>query len=244
MTKKFDKLICIENIYYLAKLKGIRIGELEKKAGVSAGYLSRINRDDNTASPSIECLTAIASELDVTLDFLLGVVLGQLTPTDRYVLKFINKLTERTVNGDIDWEHYSPTQLYSKIVVEDKSYTIKVPLLSVEYSEFINGPELRYIPYSGNPLPIENVEYFCRSAINYSSYIYLVALNGDNKELYYDLQFVGNGEAEPLCSSLTTQPIISQEITNLYKTIISASNRLHIKPSVQRILDNFMNEKH
>ena len=67
----FDKNRCLNNIYFLVKEKNLRIGDLEAGAGVSIGYISRLNKDDSKATPSIEFLVSIADKLDVTIDALI-----------------------------------------------------------------------------------------------------------------------------------------------------------------------------
>ena len=52
----FDKKRCIENIYTIAKEKNIKIGDLEEKAGVSKGYLSRINKEDSSSVPGVDLI--------------------------------------------------------------------------------------------------------------------------------------------------------------------------------------------
>ena len=42
----YDKARCLNNIYALAKERGIKIGDLEESAGVSRGYLSRVAKPD------------------------------------------------------------------------------------------------------------------------------------------------------------------------------------------------------
>lgn len=53
----FDKRLFISNIYQLAKERSVKIGDLEKKAGVSVGYLSRINKEDSNTVPTIDFVT-------------------------------------------------------------------------------------------------------------------------------------------------------------------------------------------
>lgn len=67
----FDKRRCMSAIYAIAKEKGVKIGDLEKETGVSTGYLSKLNKEENTSSPSIELLVAAAQLLGVTVDMLI-----------------------------------------------------------------------------------------------------------------------------------------------------------------------------
>ena len=64
----FDPVLCYHNIKVLAHKKGIKLGEIEAKSGVSQGYFSVVSR--NGSSPSINTLFNTAEILGVTLDTL------------------------------------------------------------------------------------------------------------------------------------------------------------------------------
>ena len=64
----FDKRRFLDNVYYLAKQRDIKIGVLEANANLSTGYLARLNKDDNKSVPSIEVLVSFAEMLDVSMD--------------------------------------------------------------------------------------------------------------------------------------------------------------------------------
>ena len=85
----FEKAVCIDNIYALAKDKGLKIGDMEEKAGASKGYLSRLNKEGNTAVPPIDFLNSIADQLGVSLDFLVNYKKDQLTEGEDFLLKFL-----------------------------------------------------------------------------------------------------------------------------------------------------------
>jgi hypothetical protein len=42
----FDKRRFLDNVYFLAKLRDIKIGVLEANANLSTGYLARLNKED------------------------------------------------------------------------------------------------------------------------------------------------------------------------------------------------------
>ena len=45
MSVEFNKQLMLDNISFLLKEFGKKIGELEAEAGVSPGYISRISKD-------------------------------------------------------------------------------------------------------------------------------------------------------------------------------------------------------
>lgn len=85
-------ITCIENVKTFAKVRGIPLGQIEKEAGVSAGYLSR-KRESGDIPLSV--LMNIAQKLDVSVNDL---------------------LTEMT-DADI-FHHYVNTGCYNAIGIE------------------------------------------------------------------------------------------------------------------------------
>ena len=88
-NKHYDKKTCFENIRVLLKKNpGVKIGQIEKEAGLRLGYMARLSKEDNTAEPSLEFITTAAKMLGVSVDTLLFQKLSELTSTDEFLLKF------------------------------------------------------------------------------------------------------------------------------------------------------------
>ena len=109
----FDKKRCLDNIYFLAKQKSIKIGDLETAANVSAGYLSRANKEDNTSKLTIDLIAAIAQTLEVSIDRLVSYDLSGLSPNERRIIAFVEKLMGDTADGAVDWEKKEPAAVGS-----------------------------------------------------------------------------------------------------------------------------------
>lgn len=106
---ELNKNILFGNISYLLKMEDRKIGELEKDAGVSKGYISRTREGDN--KPSVDFVMKIASSLKIGIDVLLKVNLSALTPSDEYLLRFLEKLTNDTIEDKLDWKTESAEAL-------------------------------------------------------------------------------------------------------------------------------------
>ncbi len=68
MDKEYTKM-ALRNAFILCKIKGIKIGEMEKSVGISQGYLSRLK--NRTKAISFDTMVKISKHLDVSLDSLL-----------------------------------------------------------------------------------------------------------------------------------------------------------------------------
>ena len=110
MEKTFNKEILFDNIYFLAKKRIKKIGELEVEAGVSPGYISRTSKEKNT-KPSIDFVMNVAKILNVSLDAMLKINFTELTSTENFLLKFFQKLSEDTIASKLDWKRETAKEL-------------------------------------------------------------------------------------------------------------------------------------
>lgn len=99
----FDKKLLFNNIGYLVRKNGIKIGELETQAGVSLGYISRTSKEGNK-KPGIDFILNIAQALGVSVDTLLRVNLSALTANENYLVAFLEKLLRDTQEDRLDWQ--------------------------------------------------------------------------------------------------------------------------------------------
>ncbi len=109
----FDKKRFLNNVYYLAKLRDIKIGALEANAGLSTGYLARLNKEDNKSVPSIEVLVSFADKLKISMDSLIGCDLEPMSGTDKYICDFLDKLIFDTTNNKYIWTKEDASTLHA-----------------------------------------------------------------------------------------------------------------------------------
>ena len=68
----FDNSILVANIDYLCRRYDIRVGELERYAGISAGYISRTAKENSLKKMSIDVVWKIAKLFNVSVQDLIG----------------------------------------------------------------------------------------------------------------------------------------------------------------------------
>ena len=246
MAEIFDKKTCLDNIYYLAKQKNIKIGELESKAGVSAGYLSRINKDDNTTNPGIEVLVSIANELEVPLEILIRSNLSTLTGTDEYILRFLKKLLKDTDSDTLIWDKMLSNDLYSFIKgTLDAGYYSSNPLFAAgidpDFPE--DGPWLVYNPIDDESFNVSKIKDFFYTKLSGLDTLYLVVIEPTDDHAYCELRLVSDGKAEEICSTKQSPLSVSEIIRGLYKSINFSRSRLHIKQAVKSVIDAYLTDK-
>ena len=54
MMEDFNRQTVIKNLMTLVQNSGMKVGDVEKKLGVSAGYLSRLSKKENESALSAE----------------------------------------------------------------------------------------------------------------------------------------------------------------------------------------------
>ena len=250
MSVEFNKKLMFDNISLLLRETGKKIGELEADAGVSAGYISRTSKD-NTTKPGIDFIVNVADSLKISIDTLLNVDLTGLTPTEKYLVSFIDKLKSDTEADKLDWLSESAGSLNR--LTPDCNGEIYHPLFS--YEEFNEEGE------SGYPEPISAVVFTSNSfdvhtAINDDCF----SLNLKNGSTLYLMNIckavrkINDSDAyaieawiyKPyktsfLCST-KSDPAIEQLLKDLYDTIKTYSKHPKINKDIRNIIDAFMKD--
>lgn len=135
--KNFDKTICFSNIRELLKRDpNVKIGQIEKEAGIRLGYLSRLEKETNTAEPSMEFIVTAAKLLDVSIDTLVSINLSGLTPHEQYLVKFFDKLKANTIADKLDWKTERPDVLKDVYIFQGES---EHPLFNPIGSSYTEG---------------------------------------------------------------------------------------------------------
>lgn len=248
--KSFDKKICLANIYYLAKEKNIKIGDLEAAAGVSVGYLSRINKDDNETNPGIDFISRVAELLNTGIDTLVNVDLSGLTPTERYLISFMEKLKRDTSADKLDWERSSADSLNRMEC--DCDGIVHHPLF--HYETFLEPGETDY-PEEVSRVVFVSHTYDCHTCIKDDCFslklknnatLYLMDIcksvyhKNDSgvfaREIWIHRPAVGT---QFLCSNIGMDSL-SALVDDLYFIVKESSKHPKIKKGLQDIIDAFM----
>ena len=68
---EYYKNVFVDNVYALAKARGMKIKDLESGCGVSLGYFARLRQGEKNIAPGADLLMAVADRLSVSVDALL-----------------------------------------------------------------------------------------------------------------------------------------------------------------------------
>lgn len=246
----FDKKLCIENIYALAKEKGLKIGDIEEKAGVSKGYLSRINKEDSTSIPTIDLLASIADQLGVGIDFLVNFPRGVLSPNEEFVYQFIDKLMRGTVAGKLDWIVET-----SGLLDADTNAPVVNPLVHVT-KNYSDDADVWYDThtytsgiYSDGSVSVIGNSYHAalpssRITVFLNSVQYYVPVEGERyssvKQVDVIEMYLVTDGVKPLCSTFYVCDQLKKAINNLYTAVSSAPSRIGLEDGTKSWMKSFM----
>lgn len=240
----FDKRRCIANIYQLTKEQGLRIGDLEKGAGVSPGYLSRLNKGDSTANLSIDFVATMACFLGVSVDALINNDYTTVTATEKYLLAFIDKLMTRTNADELDWKKETVADLAS--VGFDPDGEPSHPL-------FTYGPDgIHSAPVYNSRFNAEYVIagdcYRLKMPGIEASTLYLMCVDTPGgadlpfADKDYELYIVKRWEANPLCHAMPKSSLFYAALNKLYASVTESCKHPKLDSGVMSIIDEFMRE--
>lgn len=249
----FDKSRCISTIYAFAKEKGIKIGDLEETAGVSKGYLSRINKEDSTSSPSIELLDSISRQLGVGIDYLVNFSPDTLSPNEQFVMKFIDKLMRMTTAGKIEWLVETSTILNAEDDTE-----VENPLVSLT-KNFSDDANLWYdchvyrsAIYEEGGADVSGACYHASiagGATVYLNYVTYAIPNGggsfsswNRQDGIIEIYIVRNG-VKPICSTYYVADELKKAVKDLYAAAASTPSKIALSYDTRSVMQNLINMK-
>lgn len=247
-TQVFNRNRFLRNLFYAMKKLDMKVGELEAKAGVSSGYIARLGK--STATPSVEVVMKIATALNMSVDTILKRDILQVNEQEQYLISFINRLNEQTLNRELEWCLQTIESL--RYVDKDKDGNITHPLFSEieveEYEEetgypitldrvvFISDAYGRYTGINGDGFKVsidDNVDLYLMNVVDSTP------IQGHKHTSAIEI-WIDDYSKKPyfLCG---TQNIVFKEIINdLYLNVKEYSKFPSLKDDTKNIIDKFM----
>lgn len=252
----FEVKRLIDNIYSTAKKNGMKIGDLEAKAGVSQGYFSRLRgRETGAPAPSIEVIASAAETLGTTVDSLLyDAGSPNSTPNEKRIMALLDKLIVQTRTYAIDW------------VRETKQYLDNIEIDCGKACHPLFGVRKRETPYSTaahpdfdyyteyesdfvrrNSAPVSIGGDGFRCQITSFSIVYLEKVSlcvCENEEIdektQYELYLFTAGKASPLCRSNNDDSRLDRNLEMLYNAAAEATSHIQIDERALAAIDEYL----
>lgn len=247
--KNFNKFLLFSNIRELLKNSNIKIGQIEKEAGLQNGYMSRLEKLDNSTDPSAEFLVTASKLLKVSIDSLVSYDFRSLTETELYLLKVIDKFRIDTLSNKLDWQIESADMLNQGLKNED---SIKHPLFEtqeVAFEESADGLDFSIITSFNSAAygPATKIAGDCYNLPlkNYSQ-IYIMNIEKlatkwfDRPEYSKEIWLVKFDNKKECLVSEKKAPALTEAVELLYKEIGNYVVRPKLKKDTRVILDGFL----
>lgn len=250
--KNFDKSICLANIRELLKNSKVKLGQIEKASGNNPGYMSRLEKEGNTSDPSVEFLVTAADMLEVSLDMLVKGKIGDMTPSEEYLLKFINGLIADTRTEEIIWDKETVAHLD---YLASQTGIKKHPLIDIQYDYSEDQPTQVGYGYVSHFNKYDSIEPKgnCYNAYlpGTSDKVYIMSCRKANskiqwvKDEFFEMYLVvGSGlMLNPICTTLQTGSTINGAIESLYKEIEIAASHVRIDDLTKKSIDRYLNNR-
>lgn len=244
--KPFDRKRILSNISTLTKEKNIRVGDLEAACGVSAGYFSRLNKGESNALPSIEVLTIISNMLEVSIDGLVRIDYEALTPSERYLIDFLDKLITKTSALELIWEAESIKKMNMAGIGFDEDAVQTSLLSNGDLNSYDEEQERFYFLFHER----EDVEfagpaYHVKTAEKFTLWLTYVSVGPcdrpKNKEI--ELYMQTTRFIKPIChTNLEESNAFKDALLTLYNAAAESSRKPKIDSEVKNLIDSFMSE--
>lgn len=235
---ELDKNILFENVAFLLKKQGKKVGELENVAGVSAGYISRTK--DGNGKPGLDFVVKVADFFGVSMDALLKVRFSALTATEEYIVCFLEKLTQDTEADCMDWKKETETDA-------NVSYNFDLHMYFHPLFQVIDGggdPEVEFNSHSYGDKTYINISYNVSISDSVSVYLVFVTdreikdfMNIGVKELW----LVGRSGRQFLCDDVNSPAGIGEMIKNLFCAVEENIKHPKIKKEYRDAIDSYIN---
>lgn len=141
---EFDNSFLVNNINYLTKKNDLRIGDLEKLLGISAGYISRTAKENSAKKLSIDVVWKTAKLFEVDIRVLLEADLQIPNSNTEMGAEFLKKVYTETEEGTIEWINNGGVECQldesiksGGLVVEEDETTLYKPMRLSQEARFV-----------------------------------------------------------------------------------------------------------
>lgn len=220
---ELDYSIMIRNIKNFIAKNNIKIGDLEKQAGVSPGYISRLIKT-KSSKPNVPFIIGVADCLGVSVKSLLFTDFSNYSLEEEKLLPFLTKLDTDTIEYKIEWTREKTSQLQN--VEWPAESNPNSPVLDINAVKKKHSEEKLTFGSFWYYFQIKEGIYFCLLSIEGIWELWMIS---------------GKGASEFVCSPDET-PNLSIAITDLAHDV-EKQKRVVISKNVLNAISDYMKDK-
>lgn len=232
----FSKILLGKNIRFIATQKGIKVGDIENEAGVSAGYVSRLANEDNKNNfPIMDLILLISKKFEVSVNTLLSVDFSRLTPNEILLSQFFDKLSNDTENNSIVWELESQTKL------DNCKQNGGHPLFFAAEPNNLNSDYFYHSTFDSNVIICGD----CYKVVVGNKWLYMMSVQKEgnfdtNIELYFvSINYNRHVQTEPICR-ICKESALYPQINDLRNAAAESSRHVKLSDSVRTTITEYL----
>ena len=247
-TKYYDKKVLFENIRFLAKEKGIKLGDIERNSGNTVGYMSRLDKENNMSPPNFDFVITASHMLGVSVEKLIGGKMEELDESEELLLKFIKKIKKQTDRRNIYWKKETeklmnggepfnsrnahPLHRGTEGTYIDSDLDLVSGIVSYYNSKFVEDGVATVVDASYNA-----------DLQELGGTVYIVPVKYDDDNCYYELYIVNGNRADALCTTKDIKKVINDEIEELYKEIVKGYSSIRLQPDLKNAISKYVEKE-
>ena len=242
---EFDRARLMNNITFLIKEKGLKVGELENSVGISAGYISKMTKAENESMPGIDLIYKLAQKLDVSVEALVNGDFNRSNDNLLFLIKFLHSLQVDTDLHEIEWDFFREySEIQEQYVLQD------LPMLTRNLSVDMHEGESSFkflSQFSVEANLTTTKENFCGfTSVGDALLFKLINHLPDNtKQTEYELYIIddrGGGDEPlwPVCSSLVNNGELRPYLADLHNCLLKHSKDLRVTEDVRNLINRYL----
>lgn len=244
----FDRTKLMTNIAVLIKEKGLRIGELENRVGISAGYISKMTKADNESMPGIDLIYKLAQELEVSVEALVRGDFNKSNDNLLFLVQFLHSLEEDINTHRDEWISFSD---YGGLQTEYGFSDLPMLTRTLDVDMKENDSAFRFISEFRKDAKLTvTKENFC-GFVSFIGTVLLFKLENhlpEGKRAEFELyafQDRGGGDEPliPICSSLDSEGELAPYLKDLYNCLLRHSKDIQISEEARRMINAYLQNR-
>lgn len=217
----FTNNIFLNNLETLRNSRKMKIGDLEKMVGVSAGYFSRLAKNPDNL-PGVDLVVKLSGIFNVSLDTLLMLDMNRLGSDEKRILNVLRKIHNRTIHGMMEWKRDTKNLMYGIGV------------------EFPNGGAFNH------PYETRSNGYPFKAQFNEEIVVEIRPIKLTCKGVVYEcfeFYLVKGTSTIPLCSTDMVHPLIQTTMNELVSIVMKSFSDRKLSNDARSILDDILGDE-
>ena len=244
---EFDRTKLMTNITALIKEKGLRIGELENKVGISAGYISKMTKAENESMPGIDLIFKLAQELEVSVEALVCGDFNKSNDNLLFLIRFLHTLEEDINLHRIEWRQFAD---YKALRTEYDFPALPMLTGTLEVNMKRKKSAFRFVSdfRSDANLTVTNDNFY--AFVSGIGPLLLFKLDNHlpegrktELELYAVNMDSGDETHTPMCSSLDRDGEIAPYLMDLYNCLLRHSKDIQISDETRNLINGYLRSR-